>query len=618
MHQPGILAGIMKVYVCDICGYRYDESREKVLWENLPDDWLCPLCGVGKDKFTLLEDSAEPTPAKTDSKPVPVGVPRVVSDILAETMVNWGVRWVFGMLGHSNLGMGEAVRKKEAGGRLRFISIRHEGAASFACSAYGKLTRRLSACLVIAGPGATNLLTGLWDANLDRSPVLAVTGQVETQVLGPGGFQEVDLQAAYGKVASWQQTVLSTSRHGELMSLACKNALTSRRVAHLVVPDEIQKQPVSPDEKPGDPAGRMMETEISPPAVSMESALKLLENSRKPVIIAGYGALPAARKVRELAEILRCPLITTYKSKGLIPDSHPLACGVVGRSGTPVAAKFMIESDCLVVLGAGFSAHSGISRNKPAIQVDFDPSALARFNPVTVPVWGDIGKTVELMQDSFRGNNRFEDCRSAIAEEWESWRKEKRRRADLNNGNGLSSAAVYEGLQNTAPGDALMTIDVGDNAYSFGRYFESQSQPVIMSGYLGSIGFSFPAAMGVWAASQEDGSEYQGRKVISISGDGGFAQYMGELLTAVKYGMNITHVILNNNELGKIAKEQKGENFEIWSTSLNNLDFAGYASSCGALGLRVDSREELEPALEKAIEHPGPSLVEIAVDTSLS
>lgn len=607
----------MKVYVCDICGYRYDESKEKVLWENLPDDWLCPLCGVGKDRFTLLEAASSGDSQDAGIKTVPVASPAVVSDILAETMVNWGIRWVFGMLGHSNLGLGEAVRKEEARERLRFISIRHEGAASFACSAYGKLTRRLSACLVIAGPGATNLLTGLWDANLDRSPVLAVTGQVETQVLGPGGFQEVDLQAAYGKVASWQQTVLSTSRYGELMSLACKNALTSRRVAHLVVPDEIQKQQVPPGEKPGDPAGRMMETEISPPAGSMESALRLLRNSRKPVIIAGYGAIPAARKVRELAEILKCPLITTYKSKGLIPDSHPLACGVVGRSGTPVAAKFMIESDCLVVLGAGFSAHSGISRNKPAIQVDFDPSALARFNPVTVPVWGDIGKTVELIQDSFRGNSHFEDSRSAIAEEWDSWRKEKKRRSAINNGNGMSSAAVYEVLQNAAPRDALITIDVGDNAYSFGRYFESEAQPVIMSGYLGSIGFSFPAAMGAWAASQENGSEFEGRKVISVSGDGGFAQYMGELLTAVKYGMNITHLLLNNNELGKIAKEQKGENFEVWSTSLNNLDFAGYARSCGAMGFRVENREALEEALEKALRHSGPSLVEVAVDTSL-
>ncbi|MFH1965435.1 MAG: thiamine pyrophosphate-binding protein [Acidobacteriota bacterium] len=402
------------------------------------------------------------------------------------------------------------------------------------------------------------------------------------------------------------------------MSLACKNALTSRRVSHLVVPDEIQKQAVTADERPGDQVGRMMKTEISPPAESVESALQLLRASRRPVFIAGYGAIPAGREVVELAEILNCPVITTFKSKGLLPDSHPLACGVVGRSGTPVAARFMTESDCLVVMEAGFSAHSGISRNKPTIQVDYDPAALARFHPVTVPVWGEIGKTVELLKDSLSGNNQFEDRRAEIATEWKTWRNEKKRRSAADNGSGMSSAAVYEILGRVAPGDALITIDVGDNAYSFGRYFESDSQPVIMSGYLGSIGFSFPAAMGVWAASQDSGSEFEGRKVISVSGDGGFVQYMGEFLTAVKYGMNITHLLLNNNELGKIAEEQRDEDFKVWSTSLNNLNFADYAQSCGARGFRAGSIKDLEEALKNAIEYSGPSLVEVAVDTSLN
>lgn len=145
---------------------------------------------------------------------------RTVTDVMAETMVNWGVRHVFGMVGHSNLGLADALRRQQEQGKLTYIGIRHEGAAAFAASAYGKLTGRPAACLTIAGPGATNLLTGLWDANVDRSPVLALTGQVDTQVLGPGAFQEVDLSAAFGKVARWTQPVLETSKHAELMTLA--------------------------------------------------------------------------------------------------------------------------------------------------------------------------------------------------------------------------------------------------------------------------------------------------------------------------------------------------------------------------------------------------------------
>src|SRR5205807_3815796 len=149
----------------------------------------------------------------------------------------------FGMVGHSNLGLADALRREEEAGRLTYIGIRHEGAGAFAASAYGKLSGRPAACLTIAGPGATNLLTGLWDANVDRRPVLALTGQVDTQVLGPGAFQEVDLAAAFGRVARWAQPVLETSRHAELMTLACKHAILQQGPAHLIFPDEVQTMP---------------------------------------------------------------------------------------------------------------------------------------------------------------------------------------------------------------------------------------------------------------------------------------------------------------------------------------------------------------------------------------
>src|SRR5437763_3537983 len=157
------------------------------------------------------------------------------------------------MVGHSNLGLGDALRRQEEAGELTYIGIRHEGAAAFAASAYGKLTGRPAACLTIAGPGATNLLTGLWDANVDRAPVLALTGQVDSQVLGPGAFQEVDLTAAFGKVACSAQPVLRDSKFAELMNLACKNAIVRRDVAHLIFPDEVQTLPAAEDADAGGP-----------------------------------------------------------------------------------------------------------------------------------------------------------------------------------------------------------------------------------------------------------------------------------------------------------------------------------------------------------------------------
>ena len=210
----------------------------------------CPLTGRPPGELEV-EDALETFDVEVRGDGIYVGLPveaphvRTVSDVMAETMVAWGVTHVFGMVGHSNLGLADALRRQEVQGNLTYIGIRHEGAGAFAASAYAKLTGKPAACLTIAGPGATNLLTGLWDAKVDRAPVLALTGQVNSQVLGTGNFQECDLSAAFNGVAAWSQTVLSQSRHAELMSLAVKHARLERDVSHLIFPDEVQTIPAA-------------------------------------------------------------------------------------------------------------------------------------------------------------------------------------------------------------------------------------------------------------------------------------------------------------------------------------------------------------------------------------
>jgi thiamine pyrophosphate-dependent acetolactate synthase large subunit-like protein/nitrite reductase/ring-hydroxylating ferredoxin subunit len=536
---------------------------------------------------------------------------RTVSDVVAETLVSWGVRHVFGMVGHSNLGLADALRRQERTGAIEYIGIRHEGAAAFAASAYGKLTGRPAACLTIAGPGATNLMTGLWDAKVDRSPVIALTGQVDTQVLGPGAFQEVDLHAAFGAVAAFSQTVLPTSRHAELASLAAKNAIVRRDVAHLIFPDEVQTLPAG-DEQPGTPDGRVAPQRIEPPRESLRAAVDLLSGSARPVIIVGHGARFDMEAVIALAERLGAPVITTFKAKGQIPDDHPLACGVLGRSGTPVASWFMNEADALLVLGASFSNHTGIYAGKPIVQVDFDQMALGKFHSVAVPVWGEIAVTVALLAQELGEKPATRvDQRPELAERWAIWREEKASRERDDRGSGVGSAAIFAALGRAVPDGAVIAVDVGNNTYSFGRYFESgRGQSVLMSGYLGSIGFGYPAAIGAWAAAPE-------RPIFAVTGDGGFAQYMAEILTAVKHNMDITHLLVNNGQLGKISKEQRAGDWEVWQTSLHNPDFAEYANLCGALGVKVSTAGELDGALASAIEHRGPSLVEVIADPEL-
>ena len=573
----------------------------------------CPLTGAPPGDFA---DTVVTYPVEVRDDGIYVGVEetvehvRTITDAMVETMVAWGIDTVFGMVGHSNLGLADAIRRQEQAGALQYIGIRHEGAAAFAASAYAKLTGRPAACLTIAGPGATNLLTGLYDAKVDRAPVLALTGQVEAQVLGPGAFQEVDLAAAFAPVAAWSQTVLPGSRHAELMTLACKHAILRRDVAHLVFPDDVQTI-AAPDEPAGAPQGRLTALDIAPPHQQVDDALALLRTARRPVFIVGHGAREDMPALTRLAERLHAPVITTFKAKGQIADDHPLAAGVLGRSGTPVASWLMNEADLLVVLGASFSNHTGIYPRKPIIQVDFDPLQLGKFHSVTVPVWGQLSVVAKLFDERLGANLAATDQRPDVAARQALWRTEKARRARDDRGLGVNSAAVFAALTRQCPYDAVIAVDVGNHAYSFGRYFECSRQSVLMSGYLGSIGFGYPAAIGAWAATRG------ARPVCAVTGDGGFAQYMAELLTAVKHGMNITHVLLNNGQLGKISKEQRAGEWEVWQTALHNPDFSQYAQLCGALGIRVTDATALDAALEQGFGHDGPALVEVVTDAEL-
>jgi thiamine pyrophosphate-dependent acetolactate synthase large subunit-like protein/nitrite reductase/ring-hydroxylating ferredoxin subunit len=591
---------------------------------SIEQGWLrCPWHGYDYSPLTGrppegFSDAPACFPARERDGWIEVDVPpaaphvRTVSDLIVETLVAWGLTHVFGMVGHSNLGLADALRRAEQRGDLTYVAIRHEGAAAFAASAFGKLTGRVAACFAIAGPGSTNLLTGLYDAKEDRVPILALSGQVPSAVRGRGAFQDTDLEAAFSGVATFSETVQLASDHSELAALAMKHALVDRRVSHLILPDEVQTVPVG-DAAVHGPAGRSGDPAVLPASADLDAAEALLRRARRPVVVVGRGAHGHMGGVLALAERLGAPVLTTFKGKGLVADDHPLGAGVLGRSGTPVASWMMNEADLLLVLGASFSNHTGIADYKPTIQVDRDPMALGRFHPVDRPVLGDITRVTSALDDRLavdpppRG-----ELAGHLPERWAIWREEKRRRAGDGTTGGISAAAAITALARQVADDAVIAVDVGNNTYAFGRYFEASGrQDVLMSGYLGSIGFALPAALGAWAATGG------ARQVVSLSGDGGFGQYAMELTTAVRHGMAITHVVLSNGELGKISKEQRAADHEVWQTALVNPDLAAFARLCGAHGERVEDAAGLDAALRRALDHPGPALVEVMTDALL-
>jgi thiamine pyrophosphate-dependent acetolactate synthase large subunit-like protein/rubredoxin len=596
-------------YKCQICSYVYDENKEDKQWDNLPDSWVCPVCQAPPSAFQLLDEATENMKNKFSSHKSES--PITISDLMIETMIKWGVTHVFGMVGHSNLGLAEAIRKQCDKGQLTFIGIRHEGSASFAASAYAKLCGRPASCLSIAGPGATNLLTGLWDAKLDRVPVLALTGQVDLQFLGPGSFQEINLSSAFEPVSCFSQTVLEQSNHAELINLALKHAILKRDVAHLIFPNQIQEIPISQKIETVEPSKRIPSLTISPSKASIEQAIAMFRDAKKPVIIVGYGSKGSIKTIIRFAESFNLPVLTTFKAKGMISDNHPLACGVLGLSGTPISSHFMSQSDLLIVLGASFSKHTGIMKDKPIIQIDYDPMTLGKFHNVSLPILGEIDTTVNILSHALKNDLPKIDQSEILSDLWNKWRQEKINRETKYQENGLPSASVFASMTRFVPKNAVISVDVGDNTYSFGRYFECQEQSILMSGYLGSIGFGYPAAIGAWAAAPN-------RPIFCVTGDGGFAQYMCEVTTAVKYGIPIKHILLNNSQLGKITKEQRSSKKTVWATDLHNPNFSKYANNCGALGIRIEKLSQLDPGFETFVRHDGPAMLEIITDPELT
>ena len=430
-------------------------------------------------------------------------------------------------------------------------------------------------------------------------------------MIGPGTFQELPLERAFEAVAEWGQTILSPANATELAALAMKHAIVQRDVAHLVLPDNVQELPGVEDPPARPRAGRMAATGIAPPADELARAVELLRSAERPAIVVGNGARRHRDAVMALAEHLDAPVISTFKAKGTFPDDHPLGCGALGRSGIPVASQTVAQADCLLVLGASFSNHTSIPTWVPTIQVDLDPMILGKFHPVEVPLWGDIARTVGELMAALPAMDR-PALRAKVATRWQRWRDEKASRRDLVDAHGrLHPALVFDVLSDLMPDDAAIAVDVGNNTYSFGHFFECRGrQDVLMSGYLGSIGFALPAALGASVAVRRAGSN---RKVVSISGDGGLGQYLAEITTAVKEGFPLTHVVLDNGELAKIGREQLGAIRPVWQTELVNPDFAEFATSCGAAGFSVRAPEELRPALGAALATTDkPSLVSIA------
>ncbi len=469
----------MAKYRCTVCNYVYDEAKEKRKFSDLPKEWVCPVCGAPKSAFVLLAEQAE------EKK-----VEHTVSEVLINQIAEWGVKYVFGIPGTSTLGIVDAIRKSN--GKVKYVQVRHEETAAFMASAYGKLTGHLAACLGISGPGATNLVTGLYDAQLDHSPVLALTGMVPRPLMGQGSIQEIDQQAFFEPLSVYNKTLMAESQTTTLATLAIKHALLDRGVAHIGIPNDVQKLPYEAEILPFE--GRMPNLAYGQEEFVIEKAAKVVDSASRPVILAGFGARGQGTKLLALASKISAPIISTFRAKGVVDGSEPLYVGCHGGVGSTAAGELMQKADLLIAIGSSFSDLSLIPQ-KLTVQIDINPLMIARRYPVEVGLLGNSAVLIPKLTEKV-AERQDADYLAEVVRLKQAWLEQLEKEADATK-KPIRPQYIIKVLNDKIADDAVISLDVGENCWWFGRNFMmKRSQKMVMSGTLATMGFGLAWSVG--------------------------------------------------------------------------------------------------------------------------
>jgi thiamine pyrophosphate-dependent acetolactate synthase large subunit-like protein/rubredoxin len=579
----------MARFRCTVCNYVYDETKGDRKFSDLPDYWRCPVCGAPKSAFILLSEEVAEKRAGT-----------TVSDVLIEQIAAWGVRYIFGIPGTSTLGVLEAIRNNA---KVTYIQVRHEQTAAFMASAYGKLTGNIAACLGVSGPGATNLATGLYDASLDHSPVLALTGLVARQMIGPGSIQEIDQYSFFEPICVFNKILMSEDQTTTLATLAVKHALLERGVAHIGIPNDVQKLPYETNTLPFE--GRMPNLGFSQCDELVEKAAMTVDDAKRPAIIAGFGAMGHGESLLELAKKITAPIVTTFRAKGVVDEDNELYVGSHGGIGSTSAAELVRKSDILIVIGSSFSEMTSIPEKK-TVQIDINPLMIAKRHPVEVGLLGNSALLIPRLADAVK-EKKNDEYFAEIRRLKRQWLELLEQEADPSK-KPIRPQYIIKVLNRLIASDAVISLDTGENCWWFGRNFwMKKTQKMVMSGYLATMGFGLPGAMAAAIA-------YPNRQIVCITGDGGLAMVMGDFLTVVKHKMPIKVFVFNNKQLGMIMQEQKVEDYPNWQTDLFDCNFADFAQNCGAVGIKVAEPKDLEGAVKEALSTSSPAIVDIDTD----
>jgi pyruvate oxidase len=522
-------------------------------------------------------------------------------EYLVDLLIDWGVDHIYGMPGDSINSLIEPIRK--AKDKIKFIQVRHEEAGALAAAAYAKLTGKLGVCTAIAGPGAIHLLNGLYDAKLDHAPVLAITGQVESDLIGIDYFQEVNLDRLFDDVAVYNQRIMSAEQLPAVVNQAIRTAYTKKGVAVLTIPDDIPRYEVEREVRTT--TSFYCKQEIRPDKSDLLQAKEILVKAKRPVILAGKGTKHAKENLIRLAEKMAAPIILSLPAKGVIPDEHPLCLGGLGLIGTRPAYEAMQNADTLILAGTSFPFTGFLPREAKTIQIDTDSTQIGKRMPVDIGLAGDADYTLGWLIDQVpyqTDRNHLETHQKMMKDWWDHLAKQEE--ADEVP---IKPQRVLRALQQVADDDAILSVDVGNVTVWVARHFRMIRQQFLTSAWLATLGCGLPGAIASKIAHPD-------KQVFAICGDGGFGMTMNDFVTAVKYELPIVVVVLNNHKIAMIKFEQEVMGNVEFGTDLTNPNFARYAEICGGIGYRVETPDQLLPAFEQAVKQKKPCIIDVVVD----
>jgi pyruvate dehydrogenase (quinone) len=529
-----------------------------------------------------------------------------VADLIAETLIQAGVKRIFGVVGDSLNGLTEALRKRKT---IDWIHVRHEEVAAFAAAAESQVTGGLAVCAGSCGPGNLHLINGLFDAHRSRTPVLAIAAQIPSGEIGGGYFQETHPQELFRECSHYCELVSDPAQLPYVLENAIRAAVGKRGVAVVVLPGDVALRP-APKRGISPNAGLLPVAPVVRPAEAQLTALADLLNSGKRVtLFCGRGCAGAHDSLMKLAEILKSPIVHALGGKDHVEYDNPYDVGMTGFIGFSSGYAAMHACDVLLMLGTDFPYKQFLPDDARIAQVDIRPENLGRRCKLDLGLVGDVGATIEALLPRLTPKSTRKHLDDSLAH----YRKARAGLDELARGTPgnkpIHPQYLARLLSEQAADDAVFTADVGTPTIWAARYLTMNGRRRLIGSWVhGSMANAMAHAIGVQASQP-------GRQVVSMSGDGGFAMLMGDLITLTQMKLPVKVVIFNNGVLGFVALEMKASGFVETGVDLQNPDFAAMARAMGIHAVRVEDPGDLPKAIRDVLAHDGPAVLDVVTAT---